>query len=174
MAMMAEHKFLYTIAETVDALGLSRSTIYELIDGNELVRVEYGTRALGRGCHRSGDACGFKSAPMPGGDLDPVLRVYFAQMTPCNGRQPHRLRLMTGVCRGQRHTTTSHDRHGSQMSGTDPVRVRISLGAPVHTADLHRHMTVGPQDGLRPEPLSVYFAFCGKTKAQVRASCVHR
>jgi excisionase family DNA binding protein len=43
---MDDNKLMYTIPEAAKALGLGRSTVYELIDAGALLRVKVGTRAL--------------------------------------------------------------------------------------------------------------------------------
>lgn len=43
---MDDSKLMYTIPEAAKALGLGRSTVYELIDAGALMRVKVGTRAL--------------------------------------------------------------------------------------------------------------------------------
>lgn len=44
--MTSDDKRLYTIPETAKALGIGRTTVYELLAAGELKRVKVGTRAL--------------------------------------------------------------------------------------------------------------------------------
>lgn len=41
-----ENKIVLSIPEAANALALSRSTIYELIDSGDLVRIKHGNRAM--------------------------------------------------------------------------------------------------------------------------------